>query len=84
MAACETQTFTGITQQRFDCLVQKAAAAGIVISGNQGQASQDGITMRWNFDSEKQTIELQCLESPWYAPCATVNSKIHDLVNACP
>lgn len=41
MSACATQTFQPITQSRFDCLVQKAAASGIVITGIEGQTSKD-------------------------------------------
>jgi hypothetical protein len=84
MGACATQTFSGVTQARFDCLVQKAAAAGIAIAGDVGQASKDGITIRWQFDPAGQTLELQCTDSPFFLPCGTINAKIHDLVDACP
>ena len=83
--ACETQTFTGITQARFNCLVQKAAqTSGIAISGNTGSADKDGITIRWQFDPVAQTLELQCTESPFFVPCGTINAQIHNLVNGCP
>ena len=37
MSGCEAQTFSGITQEHFDCLVQKAQASfGITISGDSG------------------------------------------------
>ena len=84
MAACATQTFTGITQSRFDCLVQKAQAAGIAISGNSGVASQDGITIRWQFDPGAQTLELQCTGTPFFLSCGTINGEIHNIVDECP
>ena len=84
MAACATQIFSGITQARFDCLMQKAQTAGIAIAGNAGVGNKDGITIRWQFDPAGQTLELQCTGSPFFLSCGTINGKIHDLVDACP
>jgi hypothetical protein len=84
MSACATQTFQNLTQARFNCLVQKAASSGIVISGNEGQASKEGITLRWKFDPTNQTLELQCMNEPFFFSCGDINGKIHDLVDSCP
>ena len=85
MAACATQTFNGITQARFNCLVLKAkATTGIEITGNSGSASKNGITIRWQFDPVGKTLELQCTDSPVLVPCGVINGKIHDLVDGCP
>jgi hypothetical protein len=84
MGACDTQTFSGITQARFDCLVQQATTAGIAITGDAGEATRDGITIRWQFDPAGQTLELQCTASPFFVPCGTINAKIQALVDACP
>jgi hypothetical protein len=84
MGACDTQTFSGITQARFDCLVQQAATAGIAITGDAGEATRDGITIRWQFAPAGQTLELQCTDSPLFVPCGTINARIHALVDACP
>jgi hypothetical protein len=84
MAGCATQTFTGITIERFGCLLAKAQEAGINIVGNSGSATQDGITIDWNFSPAEQTLDLQCTSAPFYVPCGTINSKIHDLVDECP
>ncbi len=85
MGSCAKQTFNGITQDRFDCLVKKAGAAtGIAMSGNSGQASASGITVAWTFDPIAQTLDIQCTSAPFFVPCGTINSKIHELVDACP
>jgi hypothetical protein len=84
MSSCATQVFQGITQARFDCLVEKAKDAGITITGNAGEASQDGITIRWLFDPQKESLELQCTSSPFFLSCGTINGKIHDVVDECP
>jgi hypothetical protein len=84
MGQCATQIFDGVTQARFDCLVQKAQAAGIVIAGNSGSESREGVTIRWAFDPAAETLELQCTHSPFIISCGTINGKIHDLVDECP
>jgi hypothetical protein len=84
MSSCATQTFTAITQARFDCLVQKAQSQGITISGNSGEATRDSITIRWAFDPAAQTLELQCTSAPFFLTCGTINHEVHDIVDACP
>lgn len=82
--ACDAQTFAGITPHQFACIAQKAQqATGIVISGNSGTASQSGVTIGWNYDPASQALAIQCTDSPFFIPCATINSQIKDLVKAC-
>ncbi len=83
MSACATQTFQGVTQARFDCLVQKASGWGITISSTEGQSSKDGITVRWKFDLASQTLELQCLDYPFLLSCGLISNMIHNLVDSC-
>lgn len=88
MAACAAQVFSGITQARFDCLVQTASPHGIVIGGNQGQTVvHHGIvnaTISWDYDPATQTLTLQYLNPSFLAPCDKVNGMLHDLVESCP
>jgi hypothetical protein len=88
MSACAAQVFSGVSQQRFDCLVQQAATAGITINANQGQAVvKHGIVsaqIAWNYDPAAQTLTLQYLNPGFLAPCSTVNGMLHDLVSSCP
>jgi hypothetical protein len=81
--ACANQTFENFTQATFACLVQKAAASGITINQNEGQISQNGITVRWKFDPVSRTLDIQCLAIPPFLSCGVVNGKIHDLVDSC-
>lgn len=83
MSSCATQSFSNITLDRFNCLVTKAKAAGINISGYSGSVSQDGITIAWTFEPTANTLSIQCTSAPFFVPCGTVNSKIHDLVDSC-
>ena len=83
MAGCDIQTFSGITQQHFGCLLQKAQSVGINISGNSGTASRDGITITWNFDPASQVLTIQCTDKPIFLSCGVITSQISDLVNNC-
>jgi hypothetical protein len=83
MGQCAAQVFSNVSAAQFQCLVAKAAAQNIIISGNSGSASKDGITIAWNYDPGTQTLTLQCTDSPFYLPCGTINSTIHDLVDSC-
>ena len=79
--ACESQTFSGIDEPTWNRLVAKAVEAKLpVSSGHSGRASQDGFTVRWQYSSSAQTLEIQCLESPWWAPCPMIQAKIAELV----
>jgi hypothetical protein len=80
---CPVQNFSGVTPDKWNCLVQKAAQHGLSINGNQGQASQDGFTISWNYNPPAQTLAIACLAKPWWAPCGTVNSQIQDLALGC-
>jgi hypothetical protein len=81
---CATQIFRNFDQTRFDCVVQRAAGLGVVIDANEGQASKDGITIRWKFDPAGKTLEVQCLAAPFFLSCGQVNHRIHDEVDGCP
>jgi hypothetical protein len=84
MSSCAAQLFSGFTVEHFTCLVAKANAAGIDISGNAGSASRDGVTVAWVFDPGAQTLSIQCTSAPFFVSCGAINSKIHDLVDSCP
>jgi len=83
MGQCAAQVFSGISPAQFSCLVSQAAAQNIAIAGNSGTASKDGITVIWNYEPATQNLTIQCTDSPWYLPCGSINSKIHDLVDGC-
>jgi len=65
-------------------MTQAAQDAGITISGNVGEASKAGITIRWQYDPGSQVLELQCTEAPFFVPCATINARLQSLVDGCP
>lgn len=81
--ACPNQTFTNVSQTQFDRLAEKAKTAGIMIDGQTGQASANGVTVRWNFDEATQTLEIQCTDSPFFLPCHIIDAKLREIVESC-
>jgi hypothetical protein len=84
MSGCPAQTFSGITQEQFACIAQKAqAASGVALSGNSGTASQSGLTITWNYDPAAQTLTIQCTDKPFFPTCGMIASQIESVVKGC-
>ena len=84
MSGCEAQTFSGITQEHFDCLVQKAQSSfGIAIAGDTGSQSEHGITIAWDYDRAAQSLTIQGTEKPAFLLCGIITSQVSDMVNGC-
>jgi hypothetical protein len=80
MSECDAQIFSSITRERWVRMQSKAAQFGVDLTGDSGQASQKGFTFSWTYDEDAQTLTIQCLEHPFFAPCSLVNSKLQELV----
>ncbi len=80
---CDAQEFDNVSPAAWACLVQKVEGYGIAISGNSGEAAKSGFTVAWDYDPGAQTLRLQCVDSPFWVPCFTINAKIQDLVQGC-
>ncbi len=83
MSACAMLNYNNVTAAAWECGKQAAAQYGIVVNSNSGSASKDGFTVAWKYDPAAQTLALQCTDSPWWAPCSLINSKINDAVEDC-
>ena len=85
MAACEEQGFSGVTSEHFATFAARAeemGMPGLAGAGHSGQASRSGVTIRWAFDPQTQTLTVQCTESPMLLPCGLINGKIREAVAA--
>ena len=83
MAGCAAQRFEGIGVGTFACLQAKGAAEGLPIVGDEGQLTERGITMRWNFDAASEVLVIECLEKPFFVPCATIVRTVTELIEGC-
>jgi hypothetical protein len=84
MASCDKQTFSNITPEQFTCICQQIKSKfGVTLPGDSGQITQSGFTVEWNYDSDTQEFAVQCLDSPFFVPCSTINQSINDVVDGC-
>jgi hypothetical protein len=83
MSKCTPQFFEGITVPMWNRIVEEAMEYGLPITGNSGRKTKDGFDVSWNFEPATGHLELQCHDSPFWAPCAMIQKKIVDLVADC-
>jgi hypothetical protein len=82
MTQCAAQVFGNIPPNKWLSLQQKAAADNIALTGDSGETTQQGFTFSWSYDAASSSLTIQCLNHPFWAPCGSINGKIHDLVDS--
>jgi len=82
MGQCAAQTFTNITPDKWQVLKTKAAEDHIDLNADSGETTQQGFTFSWKYEAVSATLTIQCLNHPFWAPCGTINGRVHDLVEA--
>jgi hypothetical protein len=82
MSQCAAQIFTNITPDKWLALQTKASTNNINLNGDSGETTQQGFTFSWQYDAASATLTIQCLNHPFWAPCGTINGRVHDLVEA--
>jgi hypothetical protein len=83
MSKCTPQVFNGITAPMWARIAKEASAYGLPVSGDAGQGTKDGFEVSWSFTLESGRLELQCHESPFWAPCTMIHQKIQEIVESC-
>jgi hypothetical protein len=85
MSECQEQGFSGVTSEHIGMFLEKAKEFGIPgleNVGTTGQATHMGVTIKWAYDESANSLSVQCTESPFLLPCAMINNKIAEMVNA--
>jgi hypothetical protein len=82
MSSCPELKYSNVSAAAWLCC-KNAVAQYVKIDGNQGQASANGVTVKWTYDPAAQTLSLQCLDKPFIVSCGYVNGKIDEAVKAC-
>jgi hypothetical protein len=84
MASCAKQIFSNITPEQFTCICQQIESKfGVTLPGDSGQITQSGFTVEWNYDSQTQEFDVQCLDSPFFVSCSKINQSIQEVVGGC-
>lgn len=69
-------TFRGITRAVFARLRKMATQNGIPITHPAGEAVKDGIRIRWNYDPDREQLEVECIKTPFWIDAARVNQRL--------
>ena len=56
---------------------------GITIDSDRGEASKKGFTLRWIYDTNEKSLEIQCSSKPFLVPCGMVNDRINAAAEKC-
>lgn len=78
--ACAAQVFSNVSSEAWTCLKNKAAAQGVNISGDSGTVTNSGFTIQYAYNAGVEALTLTCTGKPFIISCATVNGKIHELI----
>ena len=81
MSQCAAQVFGNISPDKWQSLRAKAAANNINLTGDSGETTQQGFTFSWQYDAASSSLTIQCLDHPFWAPCGSINGRIHDLLD---
>jgi hypothetical protein len=74
--------YENITPQRLAAIEARAQQElGISISGNEGTATKNGMTISWVYDPSDQTLTVGDTRKPWYVPECKIDEELTVLVN---
>ncbi len=81
--ACDAVTVPGVTRGHVVNFLEQGAKIGLpnlAGQGDHGEASQSGVTVRWDFDEAAGTLTVQCIKSPMLLPCSMINTRIQQML----
>ena len=84
MSACAKLSFNNVTPAVWSCVsqivIEKGGPNPLPPSGT---FSNSGYTFQWSYDAGAQTAWIQCTDSPWYAPCSSINGALENVISGC-
>ena len=88
MGKCPAQRFPKFTSECIEALRGKLQTVGVdpkeaAAGKTSGHASRAGFEIQWTYDLEKQALTIQCVASPFYAPCKVITTQIESWVREC-
>ena len=75
--ACDPLSYSGVDAVQWASVKEMIEGQyGIPIDSEQGEAAARGFKLRWAYEPDEETLEIQCLDKPFITPCAVVNGYI--------
>ena len=74
--------YENINPQRLAAIAARAQQElGISISGDQGTATKNGVTISWVYDPSDETLTVGDTRKPWYVPESKIAEELTVLVD---
>ena len=86
MSACDPQTFTSIDRPMFERICAELAKQHPELGDpskvpDSGSANGSGYTIEWAYIEAAGTLMVQCIDSPWWSPCAAINAAVQEMID---
>jgi hypothetical protein len=82
--ACDTLHYSGVDNAKWNAAREAVSREyGMDIGSEQGEDSKKGFRLRWSYDAQAQTLEIQCIDKPRLIPCGIVSNRINALADGC-
>ena len=72
----EKITFGGIDRHKLDEAITRLAAAGIPVSGDAGEVTRDGYTVRYSYNEAAGELTLILVRKPLLVPASMVRRRL--------
>ena len=82
MSSVSRLSFRGITRAVFARLRRKAAKHGIPVRHPRGEAVRNGVVIQWNYDPTAETLEVECVRTPFWIAPDTINTKLTEEIES--
>lgn len=88
MGKCAPQTFPNFSGECIQALRAKVQTTGVdpdeaAGSKTSGTASRAGFRIDWTYDPVSEALTVQCVASPFYAPCGLITAQIETWIRSC-
>ncbi len=84
MSACPPRTYEAVNRPMFKRVIAEVAKTHPEINPDtvpdMGHTSGQGYVFAWDYVEAEQKLVAQCLDSPWFAPCAGIGMAMDEMI----
>ncbi len=82
--SCPTMSFSGVSREVYDCLMQQAASMGLPTpQGPSGRVAFMSVEAEYRWDEGEGTLAITVTRSPEWLDCGMVESRVRQAIRGC-
>ncbi|HEY0151289.1 MAG TPA: hypothetical protein VGB92_04785 [Longimicrobium sp.] len=82
--SCPTMSFSGVTREVYDCLIQQARSMGFPApKGPSGIVAYHNVEAEYRWDEDAGTLAITITRAPAHIGCASVESSLRQAIRGC-